>query len=129
MTLVIDASAAAEILLGTQQGRAATRLLAAHHLVAPEHFAVEVASVIRGWSLSGQIAEERAMVAFTDLEMMGVQHLPVFPLLPAAFQLRHNVSMYDALYVVLARTLGSKLLTLDSRLASAAPDCAVGPIR
>lgn len=48
-------------------------------------------------------------------------------LLPAVYALRHNVSADDAMYVVLARAAQCSLLTLDARLAAAAPDCAVLP--
>lgn len=48
-------------------------------------------------------------------------------LLPVVFALRHNLTADDAMYVVLARAAGCRLLTLDVRLAAAAPDCAVVP--
>ena len=48
-------------------------------------------------------------------------------MLPAVYALRHNVSAYDAMYVVLARAAQCRLLTLDARLAAAAADCALLP--
>mgnify|MGYP001584374437 CR=1 FL=1 len=125
MTLVVDASAVAEILLGTEAGRRAAALLGGHELLAPQHLTAEVASVIRGWSLSGQIADEHALRAFREFEELGVEQVPMMSLLPAVFALRHNVSAYDAMYVVLARAAQCDLLTLDARLAAAVPDCAV----
>jgi len=127
MTLVVDASAVAEILFGTEQGRRAAALLDRHELLAPQHLTAEVASVIRGWSLSRQITDEQALLAFREFEALGVEQVPMMSLLPSVYSLRHNISAYDAMYVVLARAVPCRLLTLDARLAAAAPDCAVLP--
>lgn len=127
MTLVVDASAVAEILFGTAAGRRAAALLGGHQLVAPQHLTAEVASVIRGWSLSRQITDEQALRAFVEFEELGVEQLPMMASLPAVYALRHNISAYDAMYVVLARAAECSLLTLDARLAASAPDCALLP--
>lgn len=127
MTLVVDASAVAEILFGTEAGRRAAALIDGHELLAPQHLTVEVASVVRGWSLSGQITEQQASRAFPEFEELGVDLVPTMPMLPAAHALRHNISSYDAMYVVLARAAQCSLLTLDARLAASAPDCALLP--
>lgn len=127
MTLVVDASAVAEILLGTESGRRAAALLDEHALIAPSHLTAEVASVVRGWSLSRQITDEQALRAFREFEELGVEHIPMMSLLPAVYALRHNVSAYDAMYVVLARAAQCQLLTLDARLAASAADCALVP--
>ena len=60
MTLVVDASVVAEVLLGTERGRRAAPLLGEHLLIAPDHLTAEVASVVRGWSLGGHIADDEA---------------------------------------------------------------------
>ncbi|WP_460800996.1 type II toxin-antitoxin system VapC family toxin [Microbacterium sp. GXF6406] len=125
MTLVVDASAVAEILFGTEQGRRAAVLLDGHELIAPQHLTAEVASVVRGWSLSGQTSDELALRAFREFEDLGVEQVPMVASLPAVYALRHNISAYDAMYVVLARAAQCRLLTLDARLAAAAPDCAL----
>ncbi|BDZ65269.1 type II toxin-antitoxin system VapC family toxin [Agromyces mangrovi Wang et al. 2018] len=127
MTLVVDASAVAEILFGTEAGRRAAALIDGHELLAPQHLTVEVASVIRGWSLSKQITDEQALRAFRELEALDVEQVPMMSMLPAAHALRHNVSAYDAMYVVLARAAQCSLLTLDARLAASVPDCALLP--
>ncbi|WP_298863018.1 type II toxin-antitoxin system VapC family toxin [uncultured Microbacterium sp.] len=127
MTLVVDASAVAEVLLGTEAGRRAAVLIDGHELLAPQHLTAEVASVIRGWSLSRQITDEQALRALGEFESLGVEQVPMMSMLPAVYALRHNVSAYDAMYVVLARAAQCSLLTLDARLAAAAPDCAVLP--
>ncbi len=127
MTLVVDASAVAEILLGTEAGRRAALLLDGHELLAPQHLTAEVASVVRGWSLSRQISDEQALRAFREFVALDVEQVSIVHLLPAVYALRHNISAYDAMYVVLARAAQCRLLTLDARLAAAAPDCAFLP--
>lgn len=127
MTLVVDASAVAEILFGTDAGRRAAALIDGHELLAPQHLTAEVASVVRGWSLSRQITDEQALRAFREFDALGVEEVPMMSMLPAAYALRHNASAYDAMYVVLARAAQCSLLTLDARLAASAPDCALLP--
>lgn len=127
MTLVIDASAVAEILFGTEAGRRAAALIDGHELLAPQHLTAEVASVIRGWSLSQQITDEQALRAFGEFDALGIEQMPMMSMLPAVYALRHNVSAYDAMYVVLARAAQCSLLTLDARLAASAADCALLP--
>lgn len=127
MTLVLDASAVAEILFGTEAGRRAAALLDGHELLAPQHLTAEVASVIRGWSLSGQITDEQALAAFREFEELGVEEVPMMSLLPSVYSLRHNLTAYDAMYVALARAVQCQLLTLDARLAAAAADCTLLP--
>lgn len=129
MTLVVDASAVVEILFGTARGVSAISVLGEHHLVAPQHLTAEVTAVIRGWSLGGYVTEQEVRGAFADFEDLGIEQMPMIRLLPAVHALRHNISSYDAMYVVLARALECKLLTLDARLARAAPDCAVMPVQ
>lgn len=127
MTLVVDASAVAEILFGTEAGQRAAALLDRHELLAPQHLTAEVASVVRGWSLSKQITDEQALRGFREFDALGVEQVSVMSMLPAVHALRHNVSAHDAMYVVLARAAQCSLLTLDARLAAAVPDCALLP--
>ena len=127
MTLVVDASAVAEILVGTETGRRAAAVLGEHELLAPQHLTAEVASVIRGWSLARQITDEQALRAFREFDELGIEQVPMMSLLPSVYSLRHNVSAYDAMYVVLARAVPCQLLTLDARLGAAAADCALLP--
>lgn len=127
MTLVVDASAVAEILLWSERGSAASALLADHALIAPQHLSAEVASVLRGWSLGGHVSDPEVLQAFRDFVDLGIDQLDMTASLPAVWALRHNLSAYDAMYVVLARAAKCQLLTCDARLAAAAPDCALLP--
>ncbi len=83
--------------------------------------------MVRGWSLSQQITDEQASRAFREFDALGVEQVPMMSMLSAVYALRHNISAYDAMYVVLARAARCSLLTLDARLAASAPDCALLP--
>ena len=61
---------------------------------------------------------------FADLR---IELVDMMPLLPAVWEMRHNVSAYDAMYVALARAVDAPLLTLDRGMAAAASDCALLP--
>jgi len=125
MTYVVDASVVAEALLGTERGARAVARFGDHALVAPQHLSAEVASVLRGWSLGGHLTDAEALRTFREFEELGVEQIDLIALLPDVWALRHNLTAYDAFYVVLARAVGCELLTLDARLAAAAADCAV----
>ena len=83
--------------------------------------------MIRGWSLGGHVTEAEALQAFREFEQLGVEQIEMTSLLPEVWALRHNLTAYDAMYVVLARAVGCELLTFDERMAAASPDCAVLP--
>ena len=95
--------------------------------IAPQHLLAEIAHVVRNLSLGHLITDAEAMRILSDFRAFKVELYPVEPLMVDAWEMRHNVSAYDALYVVLARLLGACLLTCDRRLAVAAPDVAVVP--
>jgi predicted nucleic acid-binding protein len=65
------------------------------------------------------LSARRADEAIQDLVDLRIARYPHFVLLPRIWQLRHNLSAYDAAYVELAEILGAALITRDSRLASA----------
>ncbi len=129
--LVLDASALATALTddGTD-GELARSRLRGEVLAAPELIDLEVASVLRRLTLSGQLPVHRAEQALADLMALPVQRAPHLPLLARCWSLRDNLSVYDASYVALAESLGSVLLTADARL-SRAPGlrCAVEVLR
>jgi len=115
--VVVDASAAVELLRRTPVGRQVGQVLRAGTVAAPAHFDAEVFSAL------GRLARDRAMSnalvapALVELARAPIQRLPIPPLLEEAWSLRDNVSQRDALYVVLARRLDASLLTADARLA------------
>jgi predicted nucleic acid-binding protein len=80
---------------------------------------LEIAQALRRYARTGQIPTERCRAALEDLcELPLIRH-PHDILLPRIWELRNNLSAYDAAYVALAEALDAPLLTRDERLASA----------
>ena len=120
--IVLDASAAVEWLLQTPAGQQIESRIYSHNqsLHAPELLDLEVAQVLRRFVHQHQIPNARAAEAVEDLIDLRVTRYPHAVLLPRIWDLRHNLSAYDAAYVALAEKLGATLLTRDAALASAA---------
>jgi predicted nucleic acid-binding protein len=120
--IVLDASAAVDWLVQTAAAhRIENRIFSRNQsLHAPELLDLEVAQVLRRLVREGALSASRAEAAIQDLLDLRITRYPHSVLLPRIWQLRHNLSAYDAAYVVLAEKLGATLLTRDARLASAA---------
>jgi len=120
--IVVDASAMLEALLRTPAAQdVEDRLFApGQTLHAPHLLDVEVAQVIRRYAAIGEINAERGRLALADLADLPVRRYAHDFLLPRIWQLRNNLTAYDAAYVALAEALDAKLLTRDRRLAAAA---------
>jgi len=118
--IVLDASAALDWLLQTAAGQRIERRIYSHHesLHAPHLLDLEVGQVLRRLVREGAVSAQRAEQAIEDLLDLRIARYPHFVLLPRIWQLRHNLSAYDAAYVALAENLGARLLTRDARLAS-----------
>ena len=119
--MVLDASAAIELLLNTARGeRIGRRLAADDEIVHVPHLVdVEVANVLRRYVSRGELDERRAALALEHWRSFDVERYPHEPFLPRVWRLRDNVSPYDAVYVALAEALGAVLVTGDRRLAAA----------
>jgi predicted nucleic acid-binding protein len=117
--IVVDASIASEILLGCPGDVAALeRLFGTNEdMHAPELFDAEVAHVIRGAWLDGDISNETGEMAISFLRVFPVTRHSHEPLLERVWALRQNVTAYDAMYVALAELLDVPLITRDGRLA------------
>jgi predicted nucleic acid-binding protein len=123
--LVVDASVLVVALAddGTDGDTARARLRG-EDLAAPELVDLEVASVLRRHTKNGLIDVARADLALVDLGAMPLRRAPHQPLLTRAWELRENLTIYDAAYVSLAEALHVSLLTADRRLARApGPRC------
>jgi predicted nucleic acid-binding protein len=95
-------------------------------LAAPHLIDLEIGSVLRRLVRSGGVPERRARLALTDLGDLPVERAPARPLLPRCWELRDNLTFYDAVYVALAELLDIALLTADARLARATgPRCTI----
>jgi predicted nucleic acid-binding protein len=122
--IVVDASALLEVLLRTAAAKdVEDRLFAPRQtLHVPHLLDVEIAQVIRRYAAKGDIDDERGRAALADLADFPMQRYPHDLLLPRIWDLRNNLTAYDAAYVALAEVLGAPLLTRDRRLAAAAGD-------
>jgi predicted nucleic acid-binding protein len=131
IVLVVDASVLAVALADDgPDGDAARARLRGEDLAAPELLDLEVASVLRRQLASAALDVRRANLALTDLTAMPIQRAPHLPLLARAWELRENITMYDAAYVSLAEALEAPLLTGDRRLARApGPTCPIEVLR
>ena len=119
--IVLDASVLVELLLNTPTGRAVATRIAnpALGLHVPHLADVEVAQALRRYARDGDLDAAAAAVALEDLRSLDLQRHAHEPLLDRIWELRHNLSAYDAVYVALAEVLDTVLLTCDGRLARA----------
>ncbi|MET8261789.1 type II toxin-antitoxin system VapC family toxin [Micromonospora sp. NPDC005553] len=119
--IVVDASVLADALVddGPVGDAARAELYADPHWAAPGHLLVEVMSVIRGKALGGKLSPARAQEAVDALPSLVIDEVDVLRLLDRMWQLRSNVTAYDAAYVAAAELLACPLVTGDGRLAKA----------
>jgi predicted nucleic acid-binding protein len=86
---------------------------------APHLIDIEVVDAIRRHLRLGALTDRRAQQAFWDLIHVPCVRHEHYPFLPRIWELRNNVSPYDAVYIALTEFLGAKLLTCDGGLAAA----------
>lgn len=124
--IVLDASAVVEVVLGlTASEVVIDRLRSEATVHAPHLLHLEVAQSVRRLVASGRVPSERGAVSIellADLDLVLHGH---GDLLPRIWELRANLSVYDASYIALAEALGASLVTFDSRLARAPGHVAV----
>jgi predicted nucleic acid-binding protein len=119
--IVLDASAAVDWLLQTPAGLQIEKRIYSRNesLHAPHLIDVEVAQVLRRLAREGAVSEDRAGQAIQDLLDLRLARYPHFVLLPRIWQLRNNLSAYDAANVALAEQLNATLITRDAGIGSA----------
>lgn len=128
--LVIDASALAEYLVASPTGRGVSTLFdeSAGDVHVPDLCIIETMSVFRGWVLRNELQPGRAAGALQDLHDFPAHRWQADPFIARIWELRDNVTAYDATYVALAESLDAMLVTADGRLARSAEthsDCAI----
>lgn len=125
MTLVIDAGFVVAALVDSGPvGTWADGLLAHGALAAPHLMPVEAANVLRRAVLAGEITADTAAMAHADLVSLRVELFSYEPFSSRVWELRENVTTYDAWYVALAESLDASLATVDARLSKASgPRC------
>ncbi len=118
--IVVDASAMVELLLDTEIGRRVDEQVlgvAARH--APHLLDIEVTQVLRRFVLAGQVSAARAHAAIEDLTTFPIARHGHASLLERVFELRTNLTAYDAVYLALAEVLDATLVTCDKAFARA----------
>jgi predicted nucleic acid-binding protein len=114
--IVVDSSAAVAALLNAGPAR---RTIATEQLHVPHLIDPEVANVLRRKVASGEVSSNAGWGALDTWRRMGMIRYPVVGLLSRVWELRDNLSAYDATYVALAEQLDRPLLTADARVARA----------
>jgi len=119
--IVVDASILANVVGddSVDGRRARSEMRSAVEVAAPDLVDVETMAVLRKRWLAGTITDRRFATAVGDLEAIDLDRYPTLRLMRRAYELRANVTAYDATYVALAEGLGCELLTGDRRLANA----------
>ena len=109
-----------EVLLRTGTGaRIEDRLLGRGQSIhAPHLIDVEVAQVLRRYAATGNVSAARGLEALTDLADFPLSRYSHEIFLPRIWELRENVTAYDATYLALAEVLMAPLVTCDARLAA-----------
>ena len=123
---VVDASVVVAALVSSDDtGRWAEEIVGGGHLAAPQLVIVETLNILRRMEASEQIAGLEAAAAQRNLHDLPIDLAPIRPFEERIWQLRANLTSYDAWYVAVAEVLGLPLATLDRRLAEApGPTCA-----
>lgn len=117
MTLVVDASAlVARLVRQESAGRWVEAVIADESLAAPAFILSEAANALRSMELRGQLTATEAARAYRDLLALNLDLRPYRPFAERIWELRHNLTSYDAWYVALAEALGCPLVTIDYRL-------------
>ena len=111
-----------EVLLQTPAAPRVSRRIfdPAETLSAPHLLDAEVAQVLRRYVRTSVITPQRGAEALQDLADMPLERYPHYPFLERIWQLRDNLTAYDAAYLALAEALDATLLTRDQALASVA---------
>jgi len=119
--IVVDASTivAALVDAGVAGDEARDRIARARQRHAPQLVYVETANALRRLTSSALVTDDLASVAVGQLERLDVTAYPHAPFLRRVWELRKNLTAYDAIYIAVAEAVGAPLVTLDKRLASA----------
>lgn len=102
-----------------RRGTVLMHLTSGRALFAPAHLDVEVVSALRGLARGNSVLDRKVPDALRHLAGLAVRRVPLAPLLNRMWELRENVTAYDAAYVALAERLDAPLVTCDARLSAA----------
>ncbi|HXH57521.1 type II toxin-antitoxin system VapC family toxin [Iamia sp.] len=119
VTVVVDSSVLFALVAAGLEGEWAHTEVRGHDLAAPHLAPFETANILRRHEMAGLMTSSEAVQAHADLVDLPVDLVGYGALVPRAWDLRANLTSYDASYVALAEALGVPLVTLDRRLARA----------
>jgi predicted nucleic acid-binding protein len=100
-------------------GDTARARLRHEEIAAPEFIDLEVTSALRGLLRAGKVDKRRADLALADLRRLVLLRASHQGLVARCWELRDNLSVYDASYIALAELLGATLITTDARMSRA----------
>ena len=122
--LVVDASAVVSaITAGDERSeQIRERLESDDELAAPYLIDLEVLQALRRLARQGELSPDRAVDGVRDLAELAMTRYPHEPFIDRVWELRGNLSAYDAVYLALAEAIGVPLVTCDAALAAAAGD-------
>ena len=132
MSVVIDSSVVVAALVDSgPHGDWAEEVLASGLLLAPELVRAEATNIFRRLERAKLITTPEANAAQDDLMQLDIQLFPFEPFASRIWELRHNVTSYDAWYVAIAEAVNLPLATLDEPLSKSpgvacqflTPDC------
>jgi len=125
VSAVVDASLLVAALSDAgAEGRWAEDVVRAGNLLAPHLALVEATNIHRRLELEGRLGRMEAGAAARDLLLLDLELVPFTPFTERVWELRANVTSYDAWYVAVAEQFDLPLATLDRRLAKATgPRC------
>ena len=125
MSVVVDASVLVALTSDAGPvGQWAERFLSAEPLFAPDLALVEATNILRRLERAGKLERLEAATAASDLIDLPIELLPFAPFADRVWELRANITSYDALYVAIAECLDAPMATLDRKLANApGPAC------
>ncbi|MCY3544023.1 MAG: type II toxin-antitoxin system VapC family toxin [Chloroflexi bacterium] len=127
MTVVVDASALVSYLLASDREHGWTSsVLADEAWACPELALAEASNILRRMELTGDLSRPDVTAAYAELLQFEIDLHPFAPYAVRIWELRNNLTIYDAWYVALAEALNCPLVTLDRRLSRAqGPTCAI----
>ena len=118
--IVLDASAVVDLLLTRGSSQRIRELIEVHEALSVELLVPEVLQTLRRFEHRGELMASRADEAVEDLVSLPVDLHPVAPMARAIWEIRADITAYDAGYVALAASVGATLVTADRRLAGTA---------
>ena len=118
--IVLDASAAIELLITSQRAAAVREAIGNERMQAPHLLDIEVAQVLRRFRARGALTESDVELAVEDLLQMRIQRHAHLALLPRIRELSDNATAYDACYLALAEELDAVLVTCDAKMSRVA---------